>query len=645
VLSGPGDISALYTAALLSKVGHSCCVLIPEGLHQVVVSKPGAPVEVPLFNASTGGAVRYQELLDVVQSQTPEERVLFTPVGETEDGYMHTVVASFPPKTSTAGGGLAPTHDKPDVLALRSSTSALVGDLSRKAGLRREEVGTLIKVVADLKGKQAPFLYSKLDPNRPRNNRDIVFGAGTGIGAGAASGGSGTSANTNNAADVFKEHCQGPFYDWPQRNPLTSQIWNQLKSLGPHLGAGTIGVTGEAVPIDTMSAGALLSLYTAADTGVYYPRGGLPAVQEALIRTIRESGGEVYCDVPVTGIDVTPETQEGEAMACMATGVRVRVAPPRRGGSAASEGARGAADSVLFSAGTSVISGVGAICTYTRLLKPEHVSRHVRETLDSSVREAEPRVRVVFWLDGDEASLGLSSCDYVELPSFQGSVNGTGDWCPQLTQAEVNEQFVKVWSPSAKDSSWPYSSSAVVVELQMGSGVFQLESHVWPSPSSAQTQQMDPPSSSSPSRYTAGHPGPKSYVASVDDGSSNTQLCGGPVSLSTSQKRRLGDRARAALLRAYPQVAEAIQHEMVIPPIIGGSRMANTTAKYLCDVDVASEVKGLYLCGADVGLSGLAADVQGGWLAANAVLGYDLKESFFDLGDDTRDVTRDIRNI
>jgi hypothetical protein len=82
-----------------------------------------------------------------------------------------------------------------------------------------------------------------------------------------------------------------------------------------------------------------------------------------------------------------------------------------------------------------------------------------------------------------------------------------------------------------------------------------------------------------------------------------------------------------------------------MPPVIGGHRIANLTSKFTTDVDVASDVKGLFLCGRDVGLSGLAADLQGGWLAANAVLGYDLKDSVFDLSDETRDITRDIRSI
>ena len=74
--------------------------------------------------------------------------------------------------------------------------------------------------------------------------------------------------------------------------------------------------------------------------------------------------------------------------------------------------------------------------------------------------------------------------------------------------------------------------------------------------------------------------------------------------------------------------------------------MANTTAKFTADVDVACRhVQGLYLCGPDIGLTGTASHIQGGWLAANAVLGYDLKDDMWDLGDETRDLTRDLRCV
>ena len=36
--------------------------------------------------------------------------------------------------------------------------------------------------------------------------------------------------------------------------------------------------------------------------------------------------------------------------------------------------------------------------------------------------------------------------------------------------------------------------------------------------------------------------------------------------------------------------------------------------------------QGLFLCGRDISTTGLAGDIQGGWMAANAVLGYEGKD-------------------
>ena len=63
-----------------------------------------------------------------------------------------------------------------------------------------------------------------------------------------------------------------------------------------------------------------------------------------------------------------------------------------------------------------VISGVGALCTYTRLLPPEAVSDAARKALALLV-EGRPRVLVVFWLRGTLAELGLAATDYLELPA------------------------------------------------------------------------------------------------------------------------------------------------------------------------------------------------------------------------------------
>ena len=620
LVAAAADLSTLYAASLLAKVGHSCCVLIPEGLDDSLVAfTPSAPFAVPVCNVTTGGAVRYQELFDVVQSKSSaaaDDRVLFVPVGDAADGYVHTIVASVQTKTAL---GTASCY------ALRTGESALVGDLARKASLRREEVGAFVKALEDLKGKQAPYLYSKLDTNRPR----AALGAVAAAVADSSSSSSNSGKVSNTPAESFRDHCMAPFHEWPGRNPLTSQLWTRVQSLGPVLGAVAIAVTGEAVPVHEMSASAVTTMFTAADTGVHYPVGGLLALRRALIRTIREAGGEVYCDVPVLGIAASKDEASGTSTA---SGVRVR-------GDGSSE--------AVFSAGTSVISGAGAICTYTKLVDPEHVSTHVRSCLDNSIREAEPYVKVVFWCDGDGEALGLTGCDYAEVPHL-GNGGAAGQWTSHPTQADMNEQFVRVWSPSAKDPAWEHEGqSAVVVEMQLGSGVLDMVHHAWPSTGT----EYDTPTrtaasdSHSPVRVR-GPKGPRVFVTSATEESpARRNVCGGSIALSSGQRTRLTARARAALVRAYPRAAAAVSHEAVAPPVIGGHRIANLTSKFAADLDVASDVKCLFLCGRDVGLSGLAADVQGGWLAANAVLGYDLKDSAFDLSDETRDITRDIRSI
>ena len=101
-----GDISTLYTAALLSKVGHRCCVLNPEDNRPSVVRPKEAPCSVPLENLLITKPERYQALLDLVQRDLPlKERVHLVPVGKEEEGYTHTLMRPLPNGSSGGDGG------------------------------------------------------------------------------------------------------------------------------------------------------------------------------------------------------------------------------------------------------------------------------------------------------------------------------------------------------------------------------------------------------------------------------------------------------------------------------------------------------------------------------------------------------------
>ena len=54
------DISTLYSAALLSKNGHKCCVLMPKGAPPLSVQPDDTPYAIPTRNPIVGKVERYQ---------------------------------------------------------------------------------------------------------------------------------------------------------------------------------------------------------------------------------------------------------------------------------------------------------------------------------------------------------------------------------------------------------------------------------------------------------------------------------------------------------------------------------------------------------------------------------------------------------
>ena len=61
-----------------------------------------------------------------------------------------------------------------------------------------------------------------------------------------------------------------------------------------------------------------------------------------------------------------------------------------------------------------VISGLGAIHTYLRLLPGQALQPATAAAL-SRLCEARPKIRVVYWISGTGAELGMSAVDYIEV--------------------------------------------------------------------------------------------------------------------------------------------------------------------------------------------------------------------------------------
>lgn len=165
------------------------------------------------------------------------------------------------------------------------------------------------------------------------------------------------------------------------------------------------------------------------EEGIFYPVGGPGRLQANLVRVIVNAGGAVYSDVPVSAI----ETQRADDdSAARAVGVAV---------------ACGKEEPTVVLGTRSVISGVGALCTYLRLLPEDELSEDTRAAL-SKLSESRPKLHVVYWLDGTAEELGLSDADYIE------TLEDLTDESSSASRKEFSRAYVRIWSPSMKDSSW-----------------------------------------------------------------------------------------------------------------------------------------------------------------------------------------------
>ena len=158
-----------------------------------------------------------------------------------------------------------------------------------------------------------------------------------------------------------------------------------------------MGVVGadEALLSTDCSTLCLAATAALAENGAFCPSGGSAALRAALISTIRRMGGAVYYDVPITEIVVENiSTRDFAGAQLRAAGIRLE-------------------SNDIIRASLSVVSGLGAICTYTRLISAEFVSIGIRNAL-SKCSEKRPKIYVIFLVQGSQEELRLSSSDYVE---------------------------------------------------------------------------------------------------------------------------------------------------------------------------------------------------------------------------------------
>jgi hypothetical protein len=152
------------------------------------------------------------------------------------------------------------------------------------------------------------------------------------------------------------------------------------------------------------------TLQNASGSGVFYPNGSRMAIESALEKTIVASGGFVLKNVDVKELILeeiaAPKLNDSSnTKPIKATGVRV----------SASSGSSSFSYRKLYLfilkgeeidliGKKSIVSGLGILNTYSKLIPLESISENVRENL-SLLKEARPKFYVVYWLKGTAKDL------------------------------------------------------------------------------------------------------------------------------------------------------------------------------------------------------------------------------------------------
>lgn len=415
------------------------------------------------------------------------------------------------------------------------------------------------------------------------------------------------------------------------QDPLVHAIMN---------GLSVIGSEEHLLPSEASGLGLALSLANF-ERGLYYPGGGHQRIQQALIHAVRVAGGEVIGDVGIDSIAIAENSKkDGDSV----VGVKVKVN-----------------DDVKLIESPSVISGVGLLRTYTRLLSAVHVSEDTRSKL-ASLAESRPKVYVVYLIDSTCVSaeeLGLRNADYFEVSSEYESMQ----WLlskhldkeellakqPISKDSIVNPTYCRISCPSLQDHLWTSEESdgassrvhAVIVEFEVGEAIVSLKPHRFIHPAKDATTAAE--GNTLRSSFSSLNASPKLFVSNVGSGTSSDE-----ISLSRHHRERIISAADAKLEAVYPKIfhhknllstSNSIQ-KVVINPHIGGYRLANSPSKYDTKISSAADIGGLFFCGKDFGSAGLMGDIQGAWVATNAVLRYSAAELV--LG---RNITHDLESI
>ena len=544
------NIGTYFAAALLSRAGYSCCIVCcPLNYPPSEVLPTGWAAPIPLQCGSVTNVTLYQNLLDMAQNLDPGRRVIFKPVGSAESLYTHSMICSTHLRCKKN------SKQKAMVTPLFTGKDVLASIVSYKSSSDETNLVILFQKVRKCFESVKIYLTSKISRKATQIPKDFFE----------------LSAHT--CKSIIHHLCIG------------NSLFDRIGVLA------MFGADSEASSTESLSVLSLASAINSCEDGIFVPEGGISYILKNLSDVILASGGAILKDALAEGLvlekDATDQT--------FATGVKLW--------------GDDSSSSVLAKKG--VLSGLGILCTYCKLLPSHLVGEKTRMTLKEYV-ERVPKLIVIFEVNGTKEKLGLSSVKYVESKEQK-----IGDTLVDKDGETLAQNHFKIWSPTVHDNKLSQcfdGRNVVIVEMCADSSMVKAAEFLGFS--------HCPISNNIDDCSNTKHKRDPIIFSSITTNHSEKNI-GHPVILSDSSIENIKEKARMKVLAVYPKCQDNIMNIHVVPPFVGGHKSSANVRRFTSDISPEDpNIRGLYLCSEDLGVPGMQGDIQAGYMGACAALNY-----------------------
>eukprot|EP00980_Cylindrotheca_fusiformis_P002187 scaffold499_cov120-Cylindrotheca_fusiformis.AAC.10 len=417
-----------------------------------------------------------------------------------------------------------------------------------------------------------------------------------------------------------------------------------------------IGMKGENIKPSMTSMGPHVTNISAAlsGEGMHYPIGGPRALSYALASIIEQSEGCVFTNVPLSQLlfeldNTASPVQHSEENA---------ESPPRCIGVKLCDNREikfGMKEWSNTNYTPTVISMHGFLTTYMRLTPSDIRTKFKIPVGLPALTESRPVFKALFVLQGCAIDLDVTGADFYRVPAaalaqdeFDPVTNqlrlGEIGWVDESSEEEVDPNDIN------KDPAEnPQGSESLSRDKRNEAGVAKAAKKRRTKFETGKSWiQISFPSAKDPS-FESRHGSLTTCVVTVEADDDFVTMSDSKPKIYSIHKnkgeasadgQRLIERIRRDLLDVYPQLEGKILSSRLVGPLLRG--LSHNPERYVAKgVRPGSLYPGLYVGGSDLTVGdSFSGSVVGGWLVANAVVGYNAVDHLFLQKNITSDIAR-----